>query len=45
MKGMIGGWLDNIKMLWRYGFTSPMNAQKLYVNRSHAIFHSQDFVN
>lgn len=31
MKGTIGGWLDNIKMLWRYGFTSPMNAQKLYV--------------
>lgn len=41
---MIGGWLDNIKMLWRYGFTSPMNAQKLYVNySSHTVFLSQDF--
>lgn len=31
MKGMVGGWFDNIKMLWRYGITSPMNAQKLCV--------------
>lgn len=31
MKGTIGGCLDNIRMLWRYGFTSPMDAQKLCV--------------
>lgn len=41
MKGTIGGWLDDIRMLWRYGFTSPMNAQKLYALFfiSHALTH------
>lgn len=30
-KGFFGSFLDNIKVLWRYGYFSPKNTQNLYV--------------
>ncbi|KAI0050817.1 FAD/NAD(P)-binding domain-containing protein [Auriscalpium vulgare] len=31
-RGTLGGWVDNIKALWRYGYYAPTNTDKLVKN-------------